>query len=456
MLIRKLIYFLRLHMAGAFLYIKKYLSNPLITGTIFLTLAGTTSRFMGFFFRIFLNDIMGTTGLGLYQLVLPLMSICLSLCCNGFQTATSKLVAEKTENRHSILISALLMSSAISILLTFIMYTNANFISLHILGEYRCIPLVQMLSFSILPASVHSCINGYYYGLRKTVVPAVTQLLEQTARIGTCYMIYIVLSGDNKVFSPVHSICGLVAGEIAATLFSVATLHKDFCEFSISYQRLKEASKKMALFFIPLSLNYILISVSSSIENLLLPKTLRIYGLSSSEALDIFGTLTGLALPVLLFPGVLCSCACVLLLPSISEANAAGKCSRVSSTISKSVIFGLCFGLTFTAIFYFMSDFIGGFLFSSKMCGYFLRRLCWLCPMMHISGMLCSILHGLGKAKHVLLINILTCSIRISMIVLFVPKAGIDAYLWSMLVSHVFMTISVLILLRNAGDVNRK
>ena len=71
--------------------------------------------------------------------------------------------------------------------------------------------------------------------------------------------------------------------------------------------------------------------------------------------------------------------------------------------------------------------------------------------MMHISGMLCSILHGLGKAKHVLLINILTCSIRISMIVLLVPKAGIDAYLWSMLVSHVFMTISVLVLLRNVG-----
>ena len=41
-------------MTGDFLIVKKYLSNPLVTGTIFLTLAGTTSRFMGFFFRIFL------------------------------------------------------------------------------------------------------------------------------------------------------------------------------------------------------------------------------------------------------------------------------------------------------------------------------------------------------------------------------------------------------------------
>lgn len=413
-------------------------------------MAGTTSRFMGFFFRIFLNDIMGTTGLGLYQLVIPLMSICLALCCNGFQTATSKLVAEKSENRHSVLICALIMSTAISIVLTFVMYTNAHFISMHILGECRCIPLVKMLAFSIIPAGIHSCINGYYYGLKKTAVPAITQLIEQTARIGSCYIIYTVLLSENRMFSPVHSICGIVAGEIAATLFSVTTLHRDFRVINVTRLQLRKSSKNMIFLFIPLSLNYILISLSSSIENLLIPKTLRSYGMSSSDALNVFGTLTGLALPVLLFPGVLCSCACVLLLPSISEANAAGRSGRVSSTISRSITFGLVFGLFFTAIFYFLSDFIGDYLFSSKMCGYFLRRLCWLCPLMHIGGMLSSILHGLGKAKHVLLINLLTCGIRISMILLLVPKAGIDAYLWSMLVSHVFMTLAVLVLLRGS------
>ena len=65
---------------------------------------------------------------------------------------------------------------------------------------------------------------------------------------------------------------------------------------------------------------------------------------------------------------------------------------------------------------------------------------------MHISGMLCSILHGLGKAKQVLFVNLLTCAIRILMIMLLVPHYGIDAYLWAMLVSHVFMTLAVAIL----------
>lgn len=433
-------------MTGDFLIVKKYLSNPLVTGTIFLTLAGTTSRFMGFFFRIFLNNVMGSTGLGLYQLVIPLMSVCMSLCCNGFQTATSKLVAEKPQNRQIILICAIIMSATIALLLTIIMYSNANYISICILSESRCTELVKALSFSILPAAIHSCINGYYYGLKKAAVPAATQLIEQTARISTCYLIYSILSDGGSCFKPVYSIYGIVAGEASATVFSVITIKKDFSYFKISVKSLKTTAYGMAALFIPLSLNYILASFSSSVENVLIPRTLKLYGLSPASALDIFGTISGLTLPVLLFPGVLCSCACVMLLPSVSEANAAGKDTKITKTINSCALFGLCFGLIFTCIFYLLSDFIGVFLFSSKLCGYFLRRLCFLCPLMHISGMLCSILHGLGKAKQVLFVNLLTCAIRILMIMLLVPHYGIDAYLWAMLVSHVFMTLAVGIL----------
>ena len=326
------------------------------------------------------------------------------------------------------------------------MYSNAHYISICILSESRCTELIKALSFSILPAAIHSCINGYYYGLKKAAIPAATQLIEQTARIGTCYLIYSILSDGDSCFKPVYSIYGIVAGEASATVFSVITIKKDFSYFKISVKNLKTTAYGMAALFIPLSLNYILASFSSSVENVLIPRTLKLYGLSPALALDIFGTISGLTLPVLLFPGVLCSCACVMLLPSVSEANAAGKDTKITKTINSCALFGLCFGLIFTCIFYLLSDFIGVFLFSSKLCGYFLRRLCFLCPLMHISGMLCSILHGLGKAKQVLFVNLLTCAIRILMIMLLVPHYGIDAYLWAMLVSHVFMTLAVGIL----------
>lgn len=118
------------------------------------------------------------------------------------------------------------MSATIALLLTIIMYSNANYISICILSESRCTELVKALSFSILPAAIHSCINGYYYGLKKAAVPAATQLIEQTARIGTCYLIYSILSDGGSCFKPVYSIYGIVAGEASATVFSVITIKK--------------------------------------------------------------------------------------------------------------------------------------------------------------------------------------------------------------------------------------
>ena len=43
--------------------------NPLITGTIILTVTGFASRFIGFFYRIFLSRLFGAEGMGIYQLI---------------------------------------------------------------------------------------------------------------------------------------------------------------------------------------------------------------------------------------------------------------------------------------------------------------------------------------------------------------------------------------------------
>mgnify|MGYP006981926283 CR=1 FL=1 len=194
------------------------------------------------------------------------------------------------------------MSAVIALLLTIIMYSNAYYISLCILSEPRCTELVKALSFSILPAAIHSCINGYYYGLKKAAVPAATQLIEQTARIGTCYLIYSMLSDCHSGFKPVYSIYGIVAGEACATVFSVITVKKDFLCFKLSVKGLKPAAIGMAALFIPLSLNYILVSFSSSVENVLIPRTLKLYGLSPALALDIFGTISGSLFPFFYSP----------------------------------------------------------------------------------------------------------------------------------------------------------
>ena len=45
--------------------------RAIIKGTFILTITGFATRFMGFFYRIFLSHAFGEEGVGLYQLVFP-------------------------------------------------------------------------------------------------------------------------------------------------------------------------------------------------------------------------------------------------------------------------------------------------------------------------------------------------------------------------------------------------
>ncbi len=69
--------------------------HPVLTGTTILTCAGTLSRLIGFFYRIFLSHAIGAEGLGLYQLILPLQGLMAALSYTGIQSALSRLIASR-------------------------------------------------------------------------------------------------------------------------------------------------------------------------------------------------------------------------------------------------------------------------------------------------------------------------------------------------------------------------
>jgi stage V sporulation protein B len=68
---------------------------------------------------------------------------------------------------------------------------------------------------------------------------------------------------------------------------------------------------------------------------------------------------------------------------------------------------------------------------------------------MYVYSLLCSVLHGLGRAKSVLWINLLASLIRIGMILFLVPRYGLSALLWGMLISQLFSAVSAIILVHD-------
>lgn len=419
-----------------------------LKGTLILTCAGLITRFIGFFYRIFLSHAIGAQDLGIYQLVTPLQMLVLSVTTFGIQTAISRLAASrlavgKSKDARDIFLLGTGISVLLSCLLAWLLYNNSTFFAVEILKEASTAPFIRLLSFGIPLSSLHICANGYYYARKKTEIPSGIQLLEQLVRVGITYLLYLIFLSQGREITAFIAVGGSLASEGAAAFVSLFTIgyrfHKDnYTLFKIS-QPLKKLRDILQL-SVPLSVNRLLLTLLSSIEVVLIPQRLRIYGLNSSEALGIYGILTGMVMPLILFPSAITNSASVMLMPSIAELQALGYKKRIRYVISQAGRYCFFLGGFCTFIFFFLGRPLGTFLFNSPTAGVYIQTISFICPFLYLNTALSSILNGLGKTGTNLLHSAISTSIRIAFVFWGIPLLGIRGYLYGILLSELLLS----------------
>lgn len=410
------------------------IKNPIIKGAFILTAAGLLTRLAGFFYRIFLSRTLGDSGLGLYQLSFTVAGLCYALCCGGISTSISRFVAQAPGDRRRILSVGLLISFLLSIPTSILIYVNAPTISTLILHEPDCTELVQYIAFSIPLASFHGCASGYYLGQKKVALPAVTQLVEQSARILCVYCIWIIQRDRRLSLTPTHAMIGSLIGEIVAALITIIAL-----ETEPQRRRLKPAihrktiARNMLGMATPLTLNRVILTFLQSTEATLIPFMLCRYGMSRSNAFAVFGSLTGMAFPFILFPQSIIQSISSMLLPEVADAKSNNRSSHLKNTVTMSLSFSLLIGILCTGVFTTYGHLFGAAIFNNERVGYFIIVLSWLCPFLYINNTLTSTLNGLGKSTATFLFSMAGTFIKLVFIVLLIPEFGILAYLWGIL-----------------------
>ena len=426
-----------------------------------MTASGIASRIIGFFYRIFLAQTIGAEALGIYQLIAPVFAMCFALTASSIQTSISKFVGDACGKNagtsqgeitaRGYLLLGLVISCTASVIVGIFLYTQSDWIALHFLGELRCAPLLSLLSFSMLPCCIHACINGYYYGKKRAGIPSFCQLVEQLARVGSVWLIYQYTLEKGMELTAFHAVAGLVTGECSGLITSLIAMSLEKRLPGHSYHTLSGQWKTMGKLFasmaVPLTINRVTTALFNSLENLLIPQKLQAFGYSASDALSIFGILTGMTMSIILFPSVLTNSFSVLLLPAVSEAHSAHNQKQNRKNKAKKQSVQDCFFYRSRNLFLVFGDRMGEVLFHNTLAGNFICQLSWLCPLLYVTSLLNSILHGLGNARQVLFVTLLACMIRICMILFLVPQYGIDAYLWGMLLSFVFAAIADILLL---------
>lgn len=423
--------------------------NGIIKGTLILTIAGIIVKILGFYNRIFLTRLIGVASLGVYQLIFPIYLLAFAISCQGTQTALTKLVSHYNGlNMHwhakQALKLTLVFSALLSLILSVTIFFQSDYIALHFLKHSGCGILLRILSPSIFFVAVKGSINGYFLGIKKPGYNAWSLVIEQIVRLAATMLLGYSLSSQYR--NATLATIALTISEGAACLITV--LFYLYSERNVEVPDKKETKKVAVLLLrdsIPLTLNRTALTLLSSIESVILPSMLYQYCHDKTASMEIFGIVTGVVMPFIMFPATLTNSLSTVLLPEVSYANARGNKKLMQKAFYGSTFFCLALGVLAALFFFLFGRFLGSAVFNSPEAGIILRQMAFLCPLIYTATTLSSILNGIDSVIMNLIYHIISIVIRILFIIYAVPKFGTAGYIYGMAVSYGLLTIAILI-----------
>lgn len=446
-------------------YLQSLNKNLVIRGTLILTLAGFSTRIIGFYNRIFLADLIGAKALGIYQLIFPLYMVAFSFTTMGNELALTKLISEYKSRCDFLSAKAFfhvcfVINLTLGIFTSIFLHQNAQWLCTHILNAPESTKCLKIISLGIPFMSMKGAIHGYFLGLQKSSVHGVSDFLEQCAKVFSLYILstYICVRAN---YSADFAVWGIVIGEIVSFAYSLAALaihnHKiksnsslpSYCygkkaKISAKPIHLRQTIHRFLKDSVPLTTNRLALTMLQSLEAILIPSALLRFYHDSSISLATYGVFSGMAFPFIMLPATITGSLSTMLLPAVSSASSRLDSDYLSKLCEKSLHFCLLIGLFSTVTFYIYSPSIGLCCFNSKEAGTFLFQLSFLCPLIYLSTNLASMLNGLGLATHNLMLTVIATGMRIAFILLYVPSFGMTGYIAGLFFSYLMLTFACL------------
>jgi len=418
-------------------------TKSIAKGALILTLAGIITRILGFVYRVYMSNTIGAEGMGLYQLIVPIYMLVWSISSSGISTTISKLTARenasnKYGNMNKILFHSMIISVLIASILSVTIYFFAEKICISFLKDVRAILSLKLICFCFPFMAAASCIRGWFFGLQETLTPAISQVFEQSVRMATIFFLSGILIPKGVEFAAAAAITGMCLGEIASFVY----VYISYRQFKREKKLYSKATMNITLVYgtilaiaIPLTANRMTGSFLSTIENILIPQKLQEFGLTQKDSIALYGELSGMVMPLIMFPSSILTALSTTLLPAISEASARNNNARIITTLKKSMSFTSIIGIGTCGLFITYPNEICELIYNRYELGNILFLIGISCPFTYLQVTFSGILNGLGEQVFIFKTSLLSSLINISFIYFLIPKYGIYAFILGWLIS---------------------
>ncbi len=403
--------------------------TPFLKTTVVVTILTAIERLLGFFYRIALSKKLGEELLGVYQVSSSIFGVFLTLGVGGLPVTVSRFIARyKAENNPQKQNETLSAGFFITFLCSFIpalgFWIFGRFFT-SLLPDERCLPTLNILLIGAVFSSLFAVLRGRQWGDKKFLAPTLFELLEQSV---------LVISGI--VFLSLNSSIPLLERVAWANVLSYAVAFFVALSFSLfeknGFGSPLPLAKELFRSSLPITAVRIFSALLVSAVAVILPMMLVQSGFSNTDAIKLYGVLTGMVIPVLFIPATLIGSLSLVLSPQLSEDFYKKNTVRLKRNIHRGLTLALLLSGLLVPIIFVLGEDVGNLLFSSATAGEMVKNGSPLLLPMSLSMLSTSVMNALGNQKLSLKYYLFGAVTLIASIVFLSSHLGAYSYLVGM------------------------
>lgn len=416
-----------------------------LVNSVVMTATALVIRIIGVIFNVYVSRKMGLSGMGLIEIIMSVFSFSVIVACSGIGLATTRLVSEELAvNSHAgirkSMKTCILYAIGFGTFAGIVLFFGADFIGTKLLGDARTVKSLVILSVSLPFYSAQCAFYGYFTAVRKVYLSSITQILEVAFRIGITVLFL-------EKFLPLGIEYACIGFMLAATASEVFAFTIMLLAFLLDKRRYKKKdttsnniTKRLFRISMPVAVSMYACSALVTIKNIMIPLGLVKWGMTRDMALAEFGVISGMVIPIILFPSAFLTAFTSLIVPELTESNKLNNQKRISYIITRTFQVTLIFTICVIAIFLMFPNEFGMVIYKNIRIGTYIKILTPLVLIAYLDGITDAMLKGLDKQVDSMFFNIFDSAVSIILVYVLLPKFGLNGFLFVMFASKLLNT----------------
>lgn len=373
---------------------------------VILTCFNALTRALGFLLRIVLSRLMGAEAVGVMELSHNAHMLSITPVTSGLPLAVSRMTARDKTDLPLRAGRQLVLKISLCLLPVWLLLSP---VIAYMMRDLRVLPALLLFTPCIPILGLSAIYNGYCYGSGNVFPPALSEIVEQILRFALSACLLLSLPRLTIAGRAAVPALATAIAEAAGLMLVIGLLRRR----PATTGHLLPAQREILQLSLPLMLSRLLTTMLRTASGALIPLRLMVSGLDHTAAIEAFGMLQGMVMPLLFLPGIVTGALGTVGTSAIAERTGSAR-RRMAIALFLSALLCGCAG---AGILYAFAPFLANRVYALPALSALLRAAAPLTLFYALQHAVNGVMSGLGQQKQLLLPAL--CSAVLSLVCLY-------------------------------------